>query len=192
MKTKTRLIGVIFLLITMVLCSACAKPQPPNPYQHAEDAQNFLLQLELYEIRQLYEAAGEGEEAFNAKLAEFPRKHTCTRDQFLTAYDTFSKQIVLSLREDRLKHIGISFEYAGAARSPLDDAPDPRSVDTVNQTFSYREDGYVYAVFDFYASTAWDPEQWSSISSFYYPQEDIIKDGYTLKVYADNIETPCP
>ena len=190
MKIKARCIGVVFLLITMVLFSACAKPQPPDPYQHAEDAQNFMFQLELYELRQLYEAAGEGEEAFNAKLAELDPRAKCTRDQFLTAFDTFSKQIVLSPQKVRLKHRYICFEYVGTKRLVADGDPYELSVDTVSQTYVHRYVDGDYASVEFFGSSARDPKDWENIYAAFHYQEDIVKDGYTLKVYADNEETP--
>ena len=82
---------VLLALWTAMMLFSCTIPLPPDPYQYTEDAKNFNLKLELYQIRQLYEAAGEGEEAFNATLAELDPQAKCTRDQFLTAYDTFSK-----------------------------------------------------------------------------------------------------
>jgi len=190
MKTKKRLIGVILLIITMLLFSACAKPQPPDPYQHAKEAQKISLSLELYQIRQLYEAAGEGEETFNAKLAELAPRATYTRDQFLTAFDTFSKQIVMSPRKVRLKHRHISFEYVGTPRLVADGDPYELSVDTVSQMYVHRYVDGDYACFEFFGSSARDPKDWENIYSVFQYQKEMVKNGYTLKVYADNEETP--
>ena len=181
---------VLLVLCAVTLLFSCTIPQPPDPYQHEVDAQKVSLALELYQIRQLYEAAGEGEEAFNAKLAELAPRATYTRDQFLTAFDTFSKQIVISPRKVRLQHRHISFEYVGTKRLVADGEPYELSVDTVSQMYSHRYVDGNYAAFEFYGSSARDPKDWENIYSVFQYQKEMGKDGYTLKVYADNEETP--
>jgi hypothetical protein len=190
-----RLLFTRATLCLLVLCAAmllfsCTIPQPPDPYQHEVDAQKVSLALELYQIRQLYEAAGEGEEAFNAKLTELAPWAKCTRDQFLTAYDTFSKQIVLSPQKVRLQHRNISFEYVGTTRSVMDGDSYELSVNTVSQMYSHRYVDGNYAGFEFYGSVARDPKDWENVDSAFQYQKEMGKGGYTLKVYADNEETP--
>ena len=191
-----RKISIVFMFCCaiLLLIPSCAKP-----YAYEESKVNCSLSgLELYEIKMLYEAAGKGEDAFDAKLEELGSKSTCTRDEFLTAYNHFKDQVVVVPNSKRFMQYDFSFDYAGTEIYYMDAPTQTTGVDMVSQTFAHRIASY-YGDCRFYGSSSIDPiyesqvavmlEKGQLVDARPITDEDLIqyadKDGYRIDVYVE-------
>ena len=189
-----RKISIVFMFCCaiLLLIPSCAKP-----YAYEESKVNCSLSgLELYEIKMLYEAAGKGEDAFDAKLKELGSKSTCTRDEFLTAYNHFKDQVIIVPNSKRFIQYDFSFDYAGKEIYYMDASPQTTSVDMVSQTFAHRSVSN-YGDCYFYGSSSMDPiyesqfaemlEKGQLVDARPITVEHLIrfidKDGYRIDAY---------
>ena len=196
-----KIVAIVSLLMAILMLTGCTVPPatslPAKNYAYNETKANCQLSgLELYEIKMLYEAAGDGEDAFNAKLEELGSKSNCTRDEFLTAYNHFKDQVIIVFNSKRFIQYDFSFDYAGKKIYYMDAPPQTTSVDMVSQTFANR---YVsnYGDCYFYGSSSMDPiyesqfakmlEEGQLVDARPITSEDqfqcIDKDGYRIDAY---------
>ena len=144
---------IIFLLICSLLIFV---PSCSSAYRHKEDKVfTRWSDLSLYEIKLLYEAAGEGEEAFDAQADELKMKPQYTRDQFLTTYDHFKDQVIVVCNSKRFYQYEFTLGYEGATIAVMDAPNKTTSVDMVTQSFGYFEPSY--GSFHFCGSSSMDP-----------------------------------
>ena len=183
---------IIFLLLCAILIFV---PSCSSGYRHREDkVHTNWSDLSLYEIKLLYEAAGEGEEAFTAKANEIGMTTQYTRDQFLTTYDHFKDQVIVVCNSKRFDQFEFDFSYEGTAVAYMDAPSKTTSVDMVKQSFGHFEP--TYGSFHFCGSNSMDPihqeefEAWKDDLGLYATDAGvkrpyIEKDGYTIDAYCN-------
>lgn len=181
---------IIFLLICSLLIFV---PSCSSAYRHKEDKVfTHWSDLSLYEIKLLYEAAGEGEEAFDAKADELNMTPKYTRDQFLTTYDHFKDQVIVVCNSKRFDQYEFTLGYEGVTIAEMDAPSKTTSVDMIRQSFIHFEPSY--GSFHFCGSSSMDPihqeefEIWKENLGLYatdagVQRPHIEKDGYTIDAY---------
>jgi hypothetical protein len=180
----------VFLLICSVLFFV---PSCSSAYRHKEDkVHTSWSDLSLYEIKLLYEAAGEGEEAFDAKVDELNVTSKYTRDQFLTTYEQFKDQVIVVCNSKRFDQYEFDFSYEGTKIAVVGAPSKTTSVDMVQQSFVHFDS--TYGSFHFCGSSQMDPihveefEDWQENLGLYATDAGvkrpyIEKDGYTIDAY---------
>lgn len=140
----------LFLLICaiLLLIPSCKQPH--------ENEKSYSFELTLKQFKDLYQAAVEGEEAYDAKLLEVSPNSICTREQFLTIYERFKDQWVAVLISKRYEQHEIVFEYAGAEVELAEGTMEVTSIDMMHQSFARRTDA-CRAEGTFYSSSSPEP-----------------------------------
>jgi hypothetical protein len=158
----------LFLCAMLIIVPSCS-----DKYEYVETKENcYLNGLQLYEIKELYDAAGEGEQAFDEKIVELKVKSGCTRDEFLTAYNYFKNQVIVVPNSDRFEQSEFVFEYAGTSVYAMDAPIKTTSVDMVRQTLHRPKHSY-YGDCMFYSAASMDP-------IYEEPYQEMIRSGYLV------------
>ncbi len=153
-KKKAMTNAIVFLLLCSMLIFV---PSCSDKYEYVETKENcYLNGLQLYEIKELYDAAGQGEQSFDEKIVELKVKSVCTRDEFLTAYNHFKDQVIVVPNSDRFEQSEFVFEYTGTSVYFMDAETKTTSVDMVCQTLRRSKNPSAYEC-SFYGAASMDP-----------------------------------
>ena len=138
---------------------------------------SYSFSLNLNEMRKLYKAAIESEEAYAEALAEISPDMECERDAFLELLEQFKDHVVIFV-PNSLRYIQyeINFEFEGSKVDTEEGASQKTSVNMIRQKYTRRTDS-CRAGGTFYSSSSPEP-------LYDDPMQKMVQDG-TFAVEGD-------